>query len=79
MGGLLNLSAESLPISRSLMLDIKQWSDLFQVGYKSTNPAQSGFANPLLERDFVIDGLRLAVRLLEGLGDQWLVHVNFSS
>lgn len=74
---LINMAPETLPISQSLAADINAWAKLFQENYRDDDPAQSGFVDPFRERQHVADGLKLAERLLDELGREWVLHVNF--
>jgi hypothetical protein len=73
--GLKNLDAEILPISDDLVQELKNWSALFESTYKGDEPALSGFKDFLSERRFVVAGLNLACRLMNELGDQYLIRV----
>ena len=70
-----NVDPASLNVSSDLTVALGEWADRWDATYDLVNdPANPHFSSPDVERQFWVDGRRLAVRLQDELNHDWTVH-----
>ena len=69
-----NIDPNSLPLSTSLRDQLMDWADVYDKTLNWEDPATSGFASVYAVDEFKAQGMKLADRLREELGPEFLVE-----
>lgn len=67
------IAPETLPISKSLRLELQEWANVYDLTLNSEDPTASGFASAEAENHFEEQGRRLWQALKRELGEEYLV------
>ena len=68
-----DIDPASLPISIKLKEDLIKWSEIYNNTLDLDNPQKAGFKDNEDEEIFKLEGKRLAERLKEELGEEYIV------
>jgi len=68
-----DIDPATLPVSNELKADLAQWAEAYDQTLDRDDPPNSGFESEALEAEFIAQGRRLAERLREELGADFIV------
>lgn len=68
-----DIGPATLPVSDEMKADLAQWAEAYDQTLDRDDPPNSGFESEVLEAEFKAQGHRLAERLREELGADFIV------